>query len=208
MLATQKFLARLEAIASKHSEHSRHFLCLKPPAAAVGDMKVWIELLGIANATRLLTIDPLMDPDVWVDASSDWGIAIVVGCSWRYWKLVAGWKTDGRDIGWAESVALEFTIYHLIWAGYSHVRLLIHSDSQGAIGQYNKGRGANQPTNDCIRCSATAMLSACIDIQPEYVPSADNRADGPSRGRVLENGYKLPRAFPIPEALKLLLFDV
>lgn len=158
MLSTQRFLSRLDATATKHSEKSRRFLRVKPPSAAINDMRVWLELLGIMNATRSLIIHPLINPDVWVDASSEWGIAIVIGRNWRAWKLAEGWKSDGRDIGWAESVALELAVYHLIWAGYSHVLLLIHSDNQGAIGQYNKGRGSNQPTNDCIRRLALTLF--------------------------------------------------
>ena len=127
---------------------------------------------------------------------------------WRAWKLLPGWKTGGRDIGWAESVALEFAIYHLIWAGFSHVRLLIRSDSQGTIGQYNKGRGKNQSTNDCIRRSVASMLQAHIDITPEYVRSEDNTADGPSRGRDLDSSLKLTHAFDVPEAIRHLLTDV
>ncbi len=150
----------------------------------------------------------MVDPNIWVDASSDWGIAIVMEGQWRAWKLLPGWNCCNRDIGWAESVTLEFAIYHLIWAGFSHVRLLIHSDSQGTIGQYNKGRGKNRSTNDCIRRSVASMLHAHIDIIPEYVRSEDNIADGPSRGRNLNNGLKLTHAFNIPEAIRLLLADV
>jgi len=51
-------------------------------------------------------------PRQWVDASTDWGIGMVIGSQWVAWKLVHGWKLDGRDIGWAESIALELAISH------------------------------------------------------------------------------------------------
>ena len=85
---------------------------------------------------------------------------------------------------------------------------LIHSDSQGTIGQYNKGRGRKQPTNDCIRRSAATMIEAHIDIIPEYVPSEDNLADEPLRGWDFDNGLRLPHAFDTLKAIKPFLIDV
>lgn len=143
-----------------------------------------------------------------MDASTDWGIAVVMSGHWRAWKLSNDWKADGCDIGWAESIALEFAVYHFIWAGFSHVRLLVHSDSQGAISQYNKGRGRNQPMNDCIHHSVAAMMDAHIDIIPEYVPSEDNLADGPSRRWNLDADSRLPLSFDTPIAISHLLSDV
>jgi len=46
----------------------------------------------------------LCDPDIWVDASMDY---------WHHCgrhrgacNIVEGWKAAGRDIGWAEAIAL------------------------------------------------------------------------------------------------------
>jgi hypothetical protein len=206
--ATQSFLAAFYSIAKRLRERAARFVRIRPSAAAISDITVWRDLLTIPSASRSLRLNPLIDPDVWVDASSDWGVAIVVEGRWRAWKLLPGWNTDGRDIGWAESVALEFAVHHLVQSGFSHVRLLIHSDSQGTIGQYNKGRGKNRSTNDCIRRSVASMLQAHIDITPEYVRSEDNTADGPSRGRGLDSSLKLTHAFDVPEAVKHLLTDV
>jgi hypothetical protein len=206
--ATQSFLIKLHSISRHHNERATRFMHLRPSADSISDIAVWQELLTVPNASRSLLTLPVLDPNIWVDASTDWGVAIVMSGRWRAWKLSSGWKSKGCDIGWAESVALEFAIYHLVWAGFSHVRLLVHSDSQGTIGQYNKGRGRNCLTNDCIRRSVAVMMTAHIDIIPEYVPSVDNLADGPSRGRNLDNGTRLPHAFDIPEAIKHLFTDV
>jgi hypothetical protein len=52
------------------------------------------------------------------------------------------------------------------------------------------------------------MMDASIDIAPEYVRSEDKRADGPSRGRDLNNDLRLPHVFGVPEALKPFITDV
>jgi hypothetical protein len=104
--ATQSFLIAVQSIASRRKKDHARFLRFRPPESSVADITVWRELLIVANASRSLVIDPLVDPDMWVDASSEWGIAIVMSGHWRAWKL-HHWKSDKRDIGWAESVALE-----------------------------------------------------------------------------------------------------
>ena len=207
--ATLHFLSTFPTRPSKGmSERKLRFVHRFPSHEVISDIVVWHELLCIAHATRSLQFRPNVDPDIWVDASSEWGLAIVMHNRWRAWKLIKGWKADRRDIGWAESVALELAILHLIAIGYTQVNILVRSDNQGAIGQYNKGRGGNTPTNECIRRSVVALMNASIDITPEYVPSEDNVADGPSRGRDLNNDLRLPHAFDIPEALKSLIADV
>ena len=207
--ATLRFLSTFPTRPSKGmSERKLRFVHRFPSHEAISDIVVWHKLLSIAHATCSLQFRPNVDPDIWVDASSEWGLAIVMCNWWCAWKLIKGWKAERRDIGWAESVALELAILHLIAIGYTQVNILVRSDNQGAIGQYNKGRGGNAPTNECIRRSVVALMNASIDITPEYVPSKDNVADGPSHGRDLNNDLRLPHAFGIPEALKSLIADV
>jgi len=56
----------------------------------------------------------LVDPDVWVDSSTDWGIGMVLRIQWATWKLIPGWKASGRDIGWAKSIALKLAVLIII----------------------------------------------------------------------------------------------
>lgn len=52
-----------------------------------------------------------------VDASTSWGIVLVIDGQWQAWQLVPGWKSDGRDIGWAEMVAIEFVTHTVVAMG-------------------------------------------------------------------------------------------
>ncbi len=51
--------------------------------------------------------------DISVDASTDWGIGVVVNGKWDAWSLRPGWKSEGRNIGWLEALAVEFLVYIL-----------------------------------------------------------------------------------------------
>jgi hypothetical protein len=39
---------------------------------------------------------------LFVDASTSWGIGLILDGKWLAWQLKEGWDTDGREIGWAE----------------------------------------------------------------------------------------------------------
>jgi hypothetical protein len=99
-------------------------------------------------------------------------------------------------------------ILELASMGVAGYNVTVRSDNQGSIGQYGKGRGRNKHTNLCIRRSATVMMNHGFNITPEYVRSADNRADGPSRGLGLQHDLRLPISFEIPKELAELLQDV
>ncbi len=192
-------------LASFHS--ANNFITRRPTHQAVSDAQLWLELLSIPNAFRHLEIRPMINLDVWVDASTEWGIALVVAGRWRAWQLQTGWKTDRRDIGWAESAAIELATLYLASREHRHVTYRVHSDNQGAIGQYTKGRSRNSQSNQCIRRSTVVMMNGAFDVAPIYVPSADNLADAPSRGNSLYESTRLPHSFNIPPELATWLVE-
>lgn len=146
------------------------------------DLEWWSAILSMSDFGRPLHIRSLVDLDIWVDASTVWGIALVVGNQYQAWKLREGWDTENRHIGWAESVAIELAVVYITRAGYQDVQVLVHSDNTGAIGQFSRGRSRNRNINDSI-IRAEALCRGCnISIFPDYVKSAVNRADAASRG--------------------------
>jgi hypothetical protein len=52
----------------------------------------------------------IMD-EIWVDASTSWGIGLLINSSWAFWKLLPNWNTNGRDIGWAEAITVELATF-------------------------------------------------------------------------------------------------
>ena len=80
----------------------------------------------------------------------DWGIGIVVGGRWAAWKLCLGWKAEGRDIGWAEAIALELAVLWLEQENYTDAKILIRGNNTGVIGTFIRGRSRNILWNDLI----------------------------------------------------------
>jgi hypothetical protein len=76
-------------------------------------MQTWLGLLSIPNVFHVLHSRATINPDIWVDTSTDFGIGLVVGHKWQAWKLKDGWKAGRCNIGWAESAALELVMLEI-----------------------------------------------------------------------------------------------
>lgn len=155
-----------------------------PPPAVVTDLRWWLEILaGSALVTRnLKPLPPALPLDIHVDASSSWGIAVVIGDSWQAWRWSKVWKGQGRDIGWAETVAVELVLAAAVAMGLGPAHIHSRSDNEGTIGAFSKGRGRNQATNRCLIRIHDICTTSGISISLSYIPSELNRADRFSRG--------------------------
>jgi hypothetical protein len=140
----------------------------------------------------------LQDFRIFVDASTGWGIGILITDRWYAFKALDGWDEDGRDICWLEAVALELLVYFLIQLGITESHILIHSDNNGAIGAHSKGASRNSEINLCVRRTFAATTENLIFPKFVYVPSADNPSDPISRGKLGPSGKQLTREFVIP----------
>lgn len=124
---------------------------------------------------------------VYADASTSWGIGIVINGEYDQFQLTRGWETSGeegrRDIGWAEFVAIELAVYFLISTYQIHQKhILIHSDNQGVVKAW-KARASRSPEQNAVLLRIIHMLSKCQSfISLEYIPSECNPADAASRG--------------------------
>lgn len=83
---------------------------LRPPKSLLVDLR-WIDMLlrELPNELPLLPSEPA-DIGWWGDASSSFGIGIVVGRFWAVWRYTPGVSVGPRkqyDIGWAEALAVE-----------------------------------------------------------------------------------------------------
>jgi len=73
------------------------------------------------------------DMDISVDASKMWGIVVIDDC-WDAWQWKAPWHFEGRNIGWAETIAIKLVTWILLQWGLTNTVILIHGDNQGIIG--------------------------------------------------------------------------
>lgn len=154
----------------------------------VADLEWWRDELsrdyvGMSLCTERFPDDSL---HVYVDASTNWGIGVVISGSFDRFRLQDGWKKGElgvRDIGWAEFVAVELAVFFLISSFKIHDRhLLIHSDNMGVVEGW-KNRSSRNAEQNAILLRIMHMLNSCRSfVTLDYVPSAQNPADPPSRG--------------------------
>jgi hypothetical protein len=119
---------------------------------------------------------------LFVDASTGWGIGLVLDGKWLAWQLKEGWKSDGREIGWAEMVAVELAIRTLVTGKFSRCHIIIRSDNKGVVGAMEAGRSRGTQQNLILREIVRLIQDHEIWISVTWVPTLDNPADNPSRG--------------------------
>ena len=140
--------------------HGDEFLTKYSPHSLITDLKWWLVKLTLPGVYRSLhPLDPLSDLGLYVDASTSWGIGIIIHGEWAAFQLSSSWKVEGRDICWLETVAIELLALFLESTGHRNAHLLVHSDNQGTIGALDKGRSGNIYINLAVRRTHLILMS-------------------------------------------------
>ncbi|KAF5371897.1 hypothetical protein D9757_010604 [Collybiopsis confluens] len=103
-IASAGFFAR-----SFRSVHAK----LGVPSHLDADLSWILWLLEVLPNEMPLASSTPFDLGIWGDASSSYGIAIVIDCYWAVWTWAPGFKIGPKhryDIGWAEAVAVELAL--------------------------------------------------------------------------------------------------
>lgn len=171
----------------------------------------WLSRLRTDSPYRILhPIRAQQDLGLYVDASTSWGVGILIGDQWYALELGDMWKSRekrGHGICWLEAVALELLYYFLGARGLQNCRLLVHSDNYGAIGALRKGRSKNEAINLCARRCSEYLARHLIVADVIYVASAENPADPISRGILGPPEKRLTRDFTLPRDIDRFLKD-
>ena len=134
-------------------------------------------------------------------------MAITVGPRWWAWQLAAGWKSQGRDIQWAEAVGFELLAHCVFSLSGEGEHIVLHSNNQGVVEGWWKRCSTNKPTNHIFRHVLQLSEDRGRKIHTRYVPSAKNPTDGPSRGLYPPRTLLLDPV-TIPDEIQPLLLDV
>jgi hypothetical protein len=164
---------------SNHAEEVKHMLSL----GTADDMAWWRHHLQ-ENFVGMKIICPPEPSNnkVYVDASTSWGIGLVLDGKWLAWHLEDGWQAEGREIGWAEMVAVELAIRTLITGKFRNCHIIVQSDNQGVVGALRAGRSRGTQQNMVLHEIVKLIQNHDLWISTTWIPSSDNPADGPSRG--------------------------
>jgi hypothetical protein len=177
------------------SPHARRL----PNTSVLSDISWWCTQLSAVFCGSTLSRPPPTSPiEFWVDASSSWGIGIVFGPEWDFWKFTEGWDSGGRNIGWAEMVAIELGLLFVIHRGHSDIQFTINSDNQGVIYAIQGGKSRSPKQNAVLQRITSLLLHHKIWISSSYVPSLQNLADPPSRGLPLFTHSRASSTFELP----------
>lgn len=192
-------------LSSRLHRSSSKFVRVPIPPAVLEDVAWWCDQLRLDFCGSTLYIPPRApNLRVFVDASTSWGIGLVVNGGWSAWYLQGDWRSEGRDIGWAEMVAVELAVRFLAAQGLRNTRVTIHSDNQGVIGALHSGFSRSTQQNRVLQRIVSLFVTTGIWVDTTYVRSAENLADAPSRGVFHSPDilHKLPCNVPLPFALK------
>ena len=178
-----------------------------PNASVLIDIDWWRTQLSAPFCGSYLSRPPTASlVEFWVDASSSWGIGVVFDGQWDFWMLRPGWAKDGRNIGWAEMVAIELGLLLAVHQGYSDIHFVVKSDNQGVIHAIEGGKSRSPEQNSVLQRITSLLARHKIWISSSYVPSLDNLADRPSRGLPVPNYPCATSTFSIPPNLHPFLF--
>ena len=171
-------LPSLSRFATSFNYLASPYIRKNPNSSVLSDINWWkIQLTSDFCGSTLSKPPPISPIEFWVDASSSWGVGIVFDGEWCAWRFTARWNKDGRNIGWAEIVAIELGLLFAVHKGFSDIHFLLKSDNQGIIHAIEGGK-SQSPSQSMV---FTMYYYFTFSTQ-DYVPSIDNVADPPSRG--------------------------
>ena len=174
------YLTNLETMMGTFRD--RPFTPRHPPTHLPEDLTWWKSILAQPTLSREIPGGRhIADVHGFSDASSAVGIGIVIGNRWRAWRLLPGWQTDRRDIGWAEAVGMEL-LARAILQDSQFAGIKIFGDNIGVVEGWWTGRSRNPQTNRVFRRIHELLEKHDTTIVSRYVNTAHNPADGPSRG--------------------------
>ena len=203
--AGRAYLTNLEIMLALFN--NRPFVPHTPPRDTPQDLIWWARLLDTETLSRHIPGPaPLDDLRAFSDASSGFGIGITIGDNWRAWRLLPGWKADGRDIGWAEAVGFELLVRSILSSSSGSVNLKVYGDNKGVVEGWWKGRSRNKQANLVFRRIHALMGARQSSVHTRYAPSKENPADDPSQGVYPPRSLLLPR-LPIPPELDDFIVD-
>lgn len=150
------------------------------------DLEFWKLTLESFKHLRLIA-SPMPLEIGWVgDASTSYGIGILVGSRWSQFHMTDAWKSadeDHKHINFLETVAIRLCLLMVLAIDDTPGRnLVVWTDNTTAQAAVTNRRSKNRAVNDEWKVIQTLLITSQLDIAAKRVTSADNAADQLSRG--------------------------
>ncbi|EHS63092.1 uncharacterized protein PGTG_21422 [Puccinia graminis f. sp. tritici CRL 75-36-700-3] len=158
----------------------------KIPDDVETDLKFWLLTLDTYKHTRIC---PKTEPlEIhWVgDASTSFGIGVLIGRRWAQLRLKENWRvaTPPRTIAWLETIAIRVGILMLldIRGNTKGSNFVVYTDNTTTESVLATRKSKDHHSNEEWKQIQQLLISLEIDLTPLRVISAENAADGLSRG--------------------------
>ena len=187
MKALRPFLRSITRFASGFDSRRAHLHAPRPLRKDLDFIRFALDKLPAWVPIKLAKE---IDIEWYGDASSDWGVAAVIGRSYCAWSWNLTVADRHRLIGWAESLAIELGLRLLLQlirdgrlAAFNEGAIVVHSDNLGVTQALAKGRSSSQQIGDTLKRICAICVVHQIQVSPRHVPGLDNGvADALSRG--------------------------
>ncbi|EHS64354.1 uncharacterized protein PGTG_22178 [Puccinia graminis f. sp. tritici CRL 75-36-700-3] len=178
------------------------------PEDVLVDLAVWVETLTNFEHTRLIRWGPPLDVG-WVgDASTSFGIGILVGKHWAQFRLLDP-QGDPRRISFLETVAIRLGLIMLLkLRNQKGKSLIVWTDNTTTENGINNKKTKDKDANNEWMKIQRILVEESVDLVARRVKSKDNKADALSRGLRSGQLVKHQVVIKLPEDLGGLLEQV
>jgi hypothetical protein len=178
------------------------------PTNVLEDLRVWVDTLKNFEHTRLINWGPPLDVG-WVgDASTSFGIGILIGKHWAQFKLIDP-HSNSRRISLLETVAIRLGLLMLLkLRDQKGKSLIVWTDNTTTENSINNMKTKDKEANDEWKKIQEILLRESVNLIARRVKSKDNKADALSRGVRSGQPVKYQVVIQLPPDLQGLLSQV
>lgn len=181
----------------------QHKLATRPiPEDVREDLLFWKDTLSSFKHLRLITHPEPIDIS-WVgDASTSFGIGVLVGRRWSQFSTTTAWgkaDDDHKHINFLETAAIRIGLLMVIEINRMPGRnLVVWTDNTTAQAAVTNRKSKNKAVNEEWKSIQRLLIQNQLDIHAKRVTSKDNTADELSRGLrgVCKEGDRLEITLP------------
>ncbi|EHS64545.1 uncharacterized protein PGTG_22333 [Puccinia graminis f. sp. tritici CRL 75-36-700-3] len=181
------------------------------PLDARQDMLYWLKTLLAFDRTRLIANPEPTEIGCVGDASTNYGIGVLIGKCWAQFKVRPGWNKGDlpqQGIAWMETAAIQIGLLMMkeldIRKGKTIIVWTDNTTSEDAV---KSRKSKDLHVNKEWKRIQDILLRMQIDLAAKRVTSKENRADALSRGDRKGHLLKNQVVIDLPQDLEALMFQ-